>query len=130
MAGPARAGVNSFGFGGANAHVVLEEPPHTEREPSEDGEARLLTVSARSEPALTELAGRYRDRLRDDESLTLTDVCYTAALRRADHDHRLAVVAASRQECIDRLGGVLDGEHPAEPAPVASWPTTPTQLSQ
>src|SRR5262249_37894160 len=63
-AGPALAGVNSFGFGGTNAHVVLEEAPPT---PSNVG-ARplterpyLLPLSARSAEALKATAKSYRD---------------------------------------------------------------------
>src|SRR5262249_55628774 len=95
--GPARAGVNSFGFGGSNAHVILEEPPRAEPVALPAGEVRaqLLTISARTPEAVAELARRYQDWLWSDASVPLADVCYTAGLRRTHHEHRIAVAAGS-----------------------------------
>ena len=107
---PAAAGVNSFGFGGANAHVILEEaPPAPARDASDDGNPRLLVLSARSEQALTDLAASYADALRGERGAPMRDVCHTAAVRRAHHDHRLAVVAASRGECATQLTDFTNG---------------------
>ncbi|MPY80191.1 MAG: amino acid adenylation domain-containing protein [Actinophytocola sp.] len=101
--GPARAGVNSFGFGGANAHVVLEEPPpRAERAADTRPAARILTLSARSDAALRELAGGYRELLHAGDA-SLADICHTAALRRTHHPHRLAVAATSPEQAVERL---------------------------
>ena len=57
-----RAGVNSFGFGGVNAHVVLEQAPERSTTPSAAprvGAPLPLVLSAHDEPALRELARRY-----------------------------------------------------------------------
>src|SRR5205823_14181572 len=55
------AAVSSFGFGGANAHVVLARPRAPEPVSAPAGGARklLLPLSARSEGALAELARRF-----------------------------------------------------------------------
>lgn len=105
------AGVSAFGFGGSNAHAVLEEPPATEvGEAAGEGQGDLLLpLSARTEPALRELAARYREFLAV-ESPAWPHVCYTAAVRREHHGWRLAVLAAGPQRAHDLLEGYLSGQ--------------------
>lgn len=112
---PALAGVNSFGFGGANAHVLLEASP-APTEPSVVATERavhVLTISARSPQALRDLAGRHRVRLDEDDDVSLHDVCYSTTVRRSHHCERLAVVARSRAEAIGHLDAFLDGKEGA-----------------
>ena len=108
--GPAVAGVSSFGFGGTNAHVVLDRPP-LRAEPDAAGTVPpwILALSARSEGALQGLAAAWRDLLREDGT-PFPDLCAAAALRRSQHDHRLALVAGSTAEAAEILDGFLNGE--------------------
>ncbi len=117
--GRALAGVSSFGFGGANAHVVLAEAPQARATPPMDDTAalrvELLPLSARSPEALNALAARYELAL--DGGTPLTDLCYTAGARRGHHDHRLAVVGDSAKAMSESLsayrrGLVHPGAHP------------------
>ncbi len=113
--GVALAGVNSFGFGGTNAHAVLQESPvQTQvfyaREDTESEQAYLLPVSARSADALEAFARSYRAFLANNERLHLHDICYSAALRRSHHSYRLALVGISRQELINKLDAFLSGD--------------------
>lgn len=110
--GPAFAGVSSFGFGGANAHVILEEAPQPqkiqqqENDPDSCNRVYLLPLSARSYEALRSLAKSYREFLTLpalDSTVSLQDICYTASMRRSHHDHRLSLVFQSREELIERL---------------------------
>ena len=108
--GRALAGVSAFGFGGTNAHVVLEEAPAVaDGESSDDDGARVLPLSAHSPEALREAAGRFRDFLAGDGP-SLRDIGYTASVRRSHHDYRLAVVSHSKQEAGDCLDAFLAGE--------------------
>ncbi len=112
--GPKLAGVSSFGFGGTNAHVVLEEAPATVRA-TRDAErtsgALLLPLSARSPEALRSLARACNDYLATpDSAASLADICYTASARLAHHDHRLAVTGNSPTQLIDSLVAFLRGE--------------------
>jgi phthiocerol/phenolphthiocerol synthesis type-I polyketide synthase C len=112
--GRAVAGVSAFGFGGANAHVVLTEPPETRvSQPGDDTEdhVQLLPLSARSPEALAALAGRYREALA--AGAPLADLCYTAGARRGHQGHRLAVVGGSPAELSESLAAYREGApHP------------------
>ena len=116
---PRIAGVSAFGFGGSNAHMVLEELPETD--PSRADAAGncetagqrclcLLPLSARTDSALRELALRYGEYLRNDPP-AWRDVCHTAAARRDHHDCRLAVLADSHLPAAELLAA-FPGDQP------------------
>ncbi len=113
--GPALAGVNSFGFGGTNAHVVLAEAP----EPASVVPVRaivrgaeLLPLSARSPEALHDLARSYQTLLADAQETdqALYDLCATASLHRSQHNYRLALVADCCATLCDHLQAFLTGD--------------------
>jgi len=83
-----------------------------EAEPADPTETRLLLVSARTGPALGELAERYARHLRREPDLTLSDVCYTTHVGRARLGLGLAVVGDSLDELADALDSYTrdDGE--------------------
>src|SRR4029077_14970609 len=105
------AGVSSFGIGGTNAHVVIEEAPERSWAAVGGGEGRgwLLPLSARSEAALRALAERYREFLgtADEAGLALRDITHAAGARRAHHDYRLAIVGGTCAQFIEGLGSAL-----------------------
>jgi acyl transferase domain-containing protein/NADPH:quinone reductase-like Zn-dependent oxidoreductase/NAD(P)-dependent dehydrogenase (short-subunit alcohol dehydrogenase family)/SAM-dependent methyltransferase/acyl carrier protein len=108
--GERMAGVNSFGFGGANSHVILAEaPPANETSPACDGErAWPVMLSARSEGALRASAMRLSEWLEAKEksngaSPVLPDLTYTLGARRNHHQYRLTIVARSPGEVIQEL---------------------------
>src|SRR3954470_9181507 len=115
-AAPRLAGVNSFGFGGTNAHVILGAPERVEDGSGSgtrhDG-SLLVPLSARSPEALEARARSYVAFLTDPASrgdVSLGDIGYTAGLRRGHHDHRLTVVAQSTAEMTEQLEAFLAGE--------------------
>ena len=107
----AAAGVSSFGFGGANAHIVLTEAPQVRvaqpTDPTAEDRAELLPLSARSPEALAALAGRYELALA--AGVPVADLCYTAGARRGHHDHRVAVVGDTRAELSESLAAYRQG---------------------
>ena len=106
------AGVNSFGFGGANAHVVLTEPPLCPLPPlplADTDRAWPLVLSARSEESLLKSAWRLSAWLDDHSKLngsspTLSDLTYMLGARRNHHSHRLALTSRSVAEMVQELG--------------------------
>ncbi len=110
-------GVNSFGFGGTNAHVVLrnpESPVSTARRgaATENREIRPLLVSAHDAEALKRLALRYVEILRSPTAPQLPALCHSAATRRTHHQHRLAAVGRTHEELAARLDAYAAGDSP------------------
>ena len=100
------AGVSSFGFSGTNAHVVVEQAPEPEvADNPVERPWHVLTVSAKSEAALEEMAAAYAERLRGADEDRLADLCYTANVGRAHFGQRLSVAGATREEMARKLAG-------------------------
>lgn len=120
------AGVNSFGFGGTNAHVVLGAGRPASFEPVD--EASYFFISAKTQPALQELAKDYRSRIADLSEQELRRTACVAAHRRDHLEHRLMLPLASRDELLNSIDVFLGqdgaerfaaGESVAQDMPIA-----------
>ncbi len=110
--GPPLAGVSSFGFGGTNAHLVVQQAPEARsknREAVASKSCYLLPLSARSPEALQAVARTYQQFLASSE-IPLHDVCYSAGARRSHHDCRMSVAGNSSDQLIEGLEAFLKGE--------------------
>lgn len=116
--GPAMASVNSFGYGGTNAHVLLAESPERPPRPAEEPQRPVVVpLSARSEKALAQRLETLLETLITDPQIGLADLGYTLARRRSHHDHRAALVASTTNELTERLERALAKDDPSkEPA--------------
>ena len=111
-------GVNSFGFGGTNSHIVLEAFPAEDRDKAggggevADGEkaARpiLLPVSGRGDDALRDTVVRWRRFLRASAT-NVTDIAAAAGARREHHDNRLAFIGADKDALVHEMTEWLAG---------------------
>jgi phthiocerol/phenolphthiocerol synthesis type-I polyketide synthase E len=102
--GPRRAAVSSFGIGGTNAHVVLEEaPPRPARPAGSPAPAELLQLSARTPAALAATAGRLAEHLAERPDLYLADVAHTLRAGRQAHAQRAVVVATDGADAAAAL---------------------------
>ncbi|MBQ1098895.1 amino acid adenylation domain-containing protein, partial [Streptomyces sp. b94] len=119
---PRRGGVSSFGFGGAGAHIVLEEPRMSDNRDAPAGQ-QVFVLSARDGDALRRSAARLADHL-GRQDVPAGDLAHTLQTGREPMPHRLAVVAdgpaALRAELTAYLAGrpsaVRAAQVPASPA--------------
>jgi phthiocerol/phenolphthiocerol synthesis type-I polyketide synthase C len=103
------AGVNSFGFGGTNAHVVLAAPPSRDKPTSLPETMPPLVISARTEASLRELVRSWRCTLAGKSS-NLTPALVRAAARKRDHHaHRLVALGKDQATTAEMLADFLDG---------------------
>ena len=107
-------GVNSFGFGGTNAHTVLAGCDEQKDEAQESVTAfvpvaRILTISAKNGTALKELAKSYLDLL-ENQAVSLDTLCVAANTRRSHFSHRLAFVTESGNQLEEQLQDWLADE--------------------
>jgi amino acid adenylation domain-containing protein len=106
---PRRGGVSSFGAGGTNAHVILEEAPPVaapeDATPPKSPERpwRLLVLSARTATALEAAAIRMADHLRRHPYLHLPDVAWTLQVGRHAFEHRRIVLCRDLGEAVAGL---------------------------
>lgn len=101
---PRRAGVNSLGMGGTNAHVVVEEAPIAR--PSSSPHAwQLLMWSAKTETALQAATRNFQAFLQEHTEVNLTDVAYTLQRGRSTFAHRRMLVCRNGEEAIAKLNG-------------------------
>ena len=98
------AGVSAFGFGGTNAHVVVEEAPARRRAVREKNMRShyLLPLSAKSPAALRAIAGRYAAFLSSSTAST-EDICATAAVGRSHFAHRLCLVGSDNTDLAQQI---------------------------
>ena len=99
---PRRAAVSSFGIGGTNAHVVLEEAPAQEKS-AVRWPAQVLVLSAKTAPALESLTQQMAAYLREHPDVSLADVCYSLQLGRKTFPHRRALVCSTREDALESL---------------------------
>lgn len=108
-------GVNSFGFGGANAHVILESsgaqnvaqlPKHARLQ---EGALIPLVISAKSSTGLKATAKIYAAFLRSPKNTSLYNTAYAAAFNREWHEHRAVVYGGASLSVANALDRFVEG---------------------
>ncbi|MBD9358030.1 non-ribosomal peptide synthetase/type I polyketide synthase [Methylomonas albis] len=104
------AGLSAFGASGSNAHLILEEAPLKETlSPAQDRPQHILALSAKTEPALNDLAVSYQ-RFLQQSSAPLADICFSANTGRQHFKHRIAVCAEDPSQLRQRLAAFSENQ--------------------
>lgn len=100
---PRRALLNSFGVGGSNACLILEEASPVLSSDNKERPYYLLPLSAKTETALAEASSSLLEHIEEHPKVNLTDLVYTLQSGRALFEHRKAVLFSSRKELVELL---------------------------
>lgn len=114
------AAINGFGFGGSNAHIIIEEycekneciSEKTE-ESLKDGLDYILKISAKNQKSLRNYMFSYVTSLEKCKDDDFVDLLYTANRGRVDFNYRVVITAKNRMEMADKLKALLIGGAPA-----------------
>lgn len=103
------AGVSGFGFGGANAHIVLRSYDSKEQVIQQDKKSpELFTISAKDSYALMDMMSIWEEFLIQHPETDLHQLCYNLHLRRSHYTHRLAIIADSIADLVHQLSQLQD----------------------
>lgn len=111
---PRIAGVNSFGITGAQAHVIVQEPPLQNFLPARDlfekerdsREERILTFSAKSEEAFRIQVEGYSKLLQEPEGVSLNDLEFSNHTARPHMGLRAVVVGSTKEALLKGMEGL------------------------
>ncbi|KAJ5660072.1 equisetin synthetase [Penicillium longicatenatum] len=109
---PRRASVNSFGFGGTNAHAIIESYEAPVVNSSTGPLFTPLTISAASEKSLRSLISSYSAYLKDNVDISLRDFAYTLQERRSTLAYRVPIAAASVEEACKKMDSLQNEDAP------------------
>ncbi|BAZ50359.1 beta-ketoacyl synthase [Nostoc sp. NIES-4103] len=100
---PRRAGISSFGIGGTNAHIVVEEAPSAPSVKEQGRNYQLLVISAKTSSALETATLNLVQHLKLHSDLNLADVAYTLGIGRRAFNYRRMVVCQNLEDAIITL---------------------------
>lgn len=127
---PLRAAVNAFGFGGTNAHVILEEAPGTAADPPNghpEGEPCLVVLNGRTREVLERLADRVAAYRRKEKAVPLSSLCHSLNLSQKPMAQKAAFVVRSNEELLSKLEAIRSGISAADIAGGRSNPNRETK---
>ena len=111
---PRRAGISSFGAGGSNAHLIVEEYIETDEDAQEDvNEPVVIVLSAKNTDRLMKMADNFRSFLiaqTEAKPNLLAEIAYTLQTGREAMQERLALIVSSLEELENKLKSFIEGK--------------------
>lgn len=117
---PRQAGINSFGQGGTNCHVILQEAP-IQQGSAPSRRWHFLPISARTPAALEALSKRLAAHLTNEPGSNIGDISYTLQVGRRHFPYRRAVLCQDATQAARALAELdralvwdcfVEGNHP------------------
>lgn len=105
---PLCAAVSSFGIGGTNAHVILEEFSSENDRAKSEVNYKILTISAKNQQSLKAYSKKLFDFISDSPNVNLNDVAYTLQVGRSEFNFRESFTFRDRDELLRKLANLND----------------------
>jgi acyl transferase domain-containing protein/acyl carrier protein len=106
---PRRAGISSFGFGGTNTHIVLEEAPIEHNSSGAEVQGRkyqLLLLSAKTPTALDTATANLAAHFKQHPDINLADAAYTLQVGRSVFNYRRMLVCQNVEDAVNALSNL------------------------
>ena len=115
---PLRAGVNGFGFGGTNCHVILEESPLSKTDvvkPEQETDSpQLLLLTARNQEAMQKVATQLQEHIIKNPQQGVTQICFTQNNAQKEQPFKAALLVNNRQNLLDNLDAIAQNQTTSE----------------
>jgi len=108
------AAISSFGFGGTNAHVILENyiapPAKNNRMVAPRRSVDVIPISGREEKSLNQKIKDLHGMIESHSEISLSDLSYSLSLGKDHFSKRAVVIGNSREQILKGLKGLADNQ--------------------
>ena len=102
--GDTYAGINSFGYGGTNAHIILQSAPEVDpKTVSAQQRSRMFPISANSQKSHLKRIQQVIQLLKSNPDLNLEDLGFTLSQKLSHLKYRNVAIASNKQELLEKL---------------------------
>ncbi|MFS0762817.1 SDR family NAD(P)-dependent oxidoreductase [Peribacillus phoenicis] len=105
-----KVGVHSFGFGGTNAHIILEEHITNAKSYPLNKMKHLIPFSAKTKKSLLTYLSSFRNWLKDNRDVSIEEIAHSLQTGREDMAERIILIVTNIEDLINQCDDYIDGK--------------------